>query len=259
MNQLKLTRPLITIDVESTGTNPTTDRIITLAVYRVSPDSYIGRGHWKMNPTVPIPPGATECHGITDADVKDCFTFAQKAKEIDLFFLESGGYDLVGFNLYQFDVPIIIAEFERVGVGTPFPCEGCNIIDASVIFKKKEERTLEAAVKFYCKREHKGAHDALNDCEETYAVLLGQREVYPDVGAMTVAELAKFSQYDGYADLAGKLRFDKDGDLVFNIGEKTRGKKVLTDVGMAEWMLNKDFPSDTKRLLEAELKKGRLL
>lgn len=259
MESLKLTRPLITIDVESTGTNPSTDRIITLAVHRVLTDGYIGHGHWRMNPTVPIPPGATECHGMTDADVKDWPTFKERAQEIALFFDDVLPYDLNGFNLYQFDIPIIIAELERAGIAGKFPCEGCNIIDAGTIFKKMEPRDLTHAVKRYCGKDHAGAHDALADCEATYAVLLGQRAIYPELAAMTVAEMAKFSQHEGFADFAGKLRRDKDGNLIFNIGDKTRGKRVTEDVGFARWMLGKDFPSDTKRLLEAELKKGELI
>lgn len=240
-----LTKPLVSIDTETTGVDPAKDRIITLAIY-IQQGSGVRKREWMFNPGIPIPKGASDIHGIKDADVVDRPSFASHIDEIVEFF--GADYVLVGFNLLRFDIPIIIEELHRAAYKGVWPKEGQLIIDAGNIFKIKEQRTLTAAVRKYCDRDHAGAHGAIADAEATADVLLGQLKQYPDLANMTAEELAKFSTMPGMVDFAGKLGLDKDGDVIFNIG-KVKGTKVKNDEGMARWMLERDFTQDTKRHL----------
>lgn len=240
---MKLTKPLACFDIESTGTDPAKDRIVSLAiVVKYSDDDKVVFNQ-LINPAMPIPPSATECHHITDEMVKDCPEFTFFAATIHAVIM---GCDLLGFGLRNFDVPLLWEEFARCGI--IWDLKGVNIIDCGTIFKKKEERTLTAGLKFYCNEVLGGAHDALNDVNATMKVFNGQRKMYPDLGTMTVEELAKFSEYDRRVDLAGKLVFDKDGDPSYAIGQ-SKGEKVKNNPGMARWMLSKDFTSETKQVL----------
>ena len=233
---------IASIDTETTGVNTETDRIITLAIHR--DDGY--RFEWKCNPGIPIPPGATKIHGITDADVAGCPEFGYIAKDFltDLQICHA----IIGFNIYGFDLLIIMAELARAGITTPFPRPDVLIIDAGTIFKKKEPRTLEAAVQKYCGRQHEGAHGATADAVATADVLAGQLRAYPDLAEMSAEDLAKFSQHDGMVDYAGKLGLDDAGEVIYRIG-KSRGTRVKDDLGMARWILDKDFPEQTKAIL----------
>lgn len=246
LNIMKQTRPIIFFDIESTGTNPAQDKIIELAYKKVFHfDTEAAWQVFRFNPGMPIPPEATECHGITDADVKDEPYFRERCNIVMSDFFEC---DLAGFNLTNFDVPILWEELYRCGL--TWNLEGVNIIDAGTIFKIKEERTLTAAMKFYCQREHEGAHSGKADVTATQDVLLAQLIRYPELQDMTIEQLAKFSQRnETRCDLAGKIVLDKDGDPAYTFGEKTRGVKVKNDIGFAQWMLRKDFSANTKMVL----------
>ena len=243
------------IDVESTGTNPSTDRIISLGAEKRIPNDdgktwALIKKEWKINPGIPIPKEASDVHGITDDMVTDWPTFDEVGSEIWEFL--DGVKVYVGFNIFKFDLLIISEEFSRNGfheLDIDFPQAGVLIIDAGNIFKKKEARTLEAAVEKYVHRKHEGAHSALTDAIATGDVLDGQVALYADLAAMDVTELAKFSEMDGMLDYAGKLGLDKDGQAVYRIGEKTRGVRVKDDLGMAEWMLSRQFSENTKNHL----------
>jgi DNA polymerase-3 subunit epsilon len=232
-------RPLAILDTETTGTNPATDRIIEIAIVRVTPSGTVSRFATLVNPDCPIPAEATAIHGITDEDVKGAPRFfAIAARALELL----SGADLLGFCSAGFDIPLLWEEFFRTGV--VWKIDG-HILDAGSIFKKKQERTLAAALFFYCGQKHDDAHSALDDVEATLKVFEAQLFVYPDLREMTRAQLAEFCKFDDRIDLAGKLIRDKDGDPCFGIGEQ-KGKKIWEDLGFARWMLGKDFPEETK-------------
>lgn len=249
---MKLNRPIVSIDFEATGLSVTKDRIISIAASKLRQFGEDMAGIFErfttlINPTVPISPESTEIHGITDEMVKDAPKFHEKAAELMAFI---DGCDLLGFNLLRFDLPILSEELDRCG--KILDLKGVNIIDAGNIFKLKETRTLEAAMKFYCDKAHEDAHSADADVQATIEVLHGQLARYPDLGEMTVEQLAVFSRMDDNIDLAGKLVRDKDGDACYNFGDK-KGTKVRNDQGLAWWLLGKDFTSDTKRHVKAVL------
>jgi DNA polymerase-3 subunit epsilon len=233
-----------TIDIESTGVNTETDRIITLSVVR---SDMLSVRECQCNPGIPIPPGATEVHHITDDMVKDWKPFRDQAADFVTFL--QGVNALIGFNIYGFDLLMIMAELARAGVTAPFPEPGVVIIDSGTIFHKKEPRTLEAAVQKYCNRKHENAHGATSDALATLDVLHGQLAAYPDLQEMDLTQLATFSQQKGMVDYAGKLGRDAQGEVIYRIGAKTRGVRVKDDIGMAEWMLARDFPKQTKQIL----------
>ncbi len=170
----RLSRPLAFLDLETTGLNPAKDRIIELAVIRVSPNGDVEERVRRFHPGIPIPPEATAIHGITDEDVVHEPPFAARAKALAEF-LES--CDLAGFNLRRFDLPILLREFRRAGV--PFSVEGRRLVDVQTIFHREEPRDLSAAARFYLGREHKEAHSALGDIRTTAAVLAAQLQRYP--------------------------------------------------------------------------------
>jgi len=246
---LQLTRPAVSIDIESTGPEPETDRIIEFGAVLIAPDG--SRASWcqRFNPGIPIPAGATKVHGITDADVADCPRFEEWAPRIRAAL---DGKDLIGFNLWKFDLIIIDQELRRCGFSLNL--DGVRVLDACNIFHKKEPRDLSAAVQKFCGRDHEGAHSAAADAEATVDVLAGQLAAYPDLAAMSLDELAAYSRRDEekkLADLAGKLYYDQEGVLHYNI--RCKGKRdvaVTDDTGFGYWMLRSDFPGSTKDLLD---------
>lgn len=248
--KLNLKRPLVFLDLETTGINVSTDRIVEISLLKVNPN---GKEEWLttlINPEIPIPGKSTAIHGITDEDVADAPSFREIARSIAVF-LE--GCDLAGYNAIKFDIPVLAEEFLRAE--TEFNFRKRKYIDVQVIFHKKEQRTLSAAMKFYCSRDIENAHSAKADTEATYEVLKAQLDRYPDLDN-DVEKLAAFSSFNENVDFAGRIILDEKGIEVFNFG-KYKGKSVekvfREDPSYYAWMMNGDFPLDTKRVL-TELK-----
>ncbi len=245
--KLNLKNPLVFFDLETTGINITKDRIVEISLLKVHPNGKEEIKSRLINPEMPIPPQATAIHGITDDDVKDCPTFKQVAKSLaDM--LE--GCDLAGFNSSRFDVPMLSEEFLRAGVD--FDMSKRKFVDVQIIFHKKEQRTLEAAYKFYCDKELQNAHSAESDTIATYEVLKSQLDRYPDL-ENDVAFLSKeYSSFNNNVDFAGRIILDEKGVEVFNFG-KHKGKpvtQVLRDEpSYYAWMMDGDFPLNTKQAL----------
>lgn len=244
---LKLYRPLVIFDIESTGTDAQKDRIIELGILKIHPSLSVISWNQRFNPDCQIPKEASDVHGITDADVADMPFFRDKALKI-----KQGldNCDLAGFNIKAYDLPLLQAEFDRSGL--VFEWKGRALLDMAVIFKRKEERTLSAAVKFYLNKNHEEAHGAIPDCKATLDVLLAQIERYglPN----DVQNLDSESRYDDEeekADLCGKLIY-VDGKLTYNFG-KEKGKAVKDEKSYARWMLNNDFSCEVKQLIREEL------
>jgi DNA polymerase-3 subunit epsilon len=248
--KLKLSRPLVFFDLETTGTDVARDRIVQISVLKLHPD---GREETKtrlINPTVPIPAAATAIHHITDAEVADQPPFRELARGIHEFLR---GADLAGFNSNRYDLPLLVEEFSRCGM--LFPDPAAKLIDVQIIFHKKEERTLAAAYRFYCNKNLDEAHDAEADVRATLDVFQAQLERYGDLGS-TVGELHVFCESDAIVDFARKLALNDRGEIVFNFG-KNRGKPVLSERDYAEWMLAGDFTENTKSVLRRILKEKR--
>ncbi|PSG88631.1 3'-5' exonuclease [Aurantibacter aestuarii] len=246
--QLKLTKPMCFFDLETTGVNITSDRIVEISILKVFPNGKEERHTWKVNPEMPIPPETTAVHGISDEDVKDAPTFKQLAKDIHNLIKDS---DLAGFNSNRFDIPLLAEEMLRVDMD--FDMKSRVAVDVQTIFHKKEQRTLSAAYKFYCNESLENAHSAEADTVATYEVLKAQLDKYDDL-ENDAKFLAEFSSRKKFADFAGFLIYNKEGQECFSFG-KHKGK-LVTDVleqepGYFGWILNADFPLYTKKVLTA--------
>lgn len=244
--QLNLKRPLLFFDIESTGLNVATDRIVEISMVKVMPDGSRQVKTRRVNPTIPIPEAARAVHGISDGDVKDEPTFSQLAKSM-LQFME--GCDIAGYNALNFDIPMLTEEFMRVGLDPKF--RERNLVDVQVIFYKKEPRTLSGAYKFYCDKNLEDAHTAQADTMATLEVLEAQLDRYPDI-ENDVAALAEYTKRNKMLDYAGRFILDDNDRPVFNFG-KHKGK-LVTDVLANEpsyysWMMDGDFTQDTKNVL----------
>ena len=251
--QLKLDRPLIFFDIEATGLDTAHDRIVELSYIKLHPDGRREERTQRFNPTIPISKEASAITGITDADVADCPTFADQAEELAAVFT---GCDLAGFNSNFYDVPMLVEEFLRTGVA--FDISACRRIDVQAIYHKMEKRNLAAAYRFYCDKELENAHSALADTTATLEVFMGQLDHYGDELPHDVEGLAEFSRFNRNVDLAGRIVLDEQDVPVFNFG-KHRGDSVeqvvLRDPGFISWMMQADFPQNTKQ----ELKRLELL
>jgi DNA polymerase-3 subunit epsilon len=245
---LNLTKPICFFDLETTGVNITTDRIVEISVLKVLPNGKEERKTWLVNPQVPIPKEVTAIHGITDADVADKPSFKEVAKDIYNMIKDS---DLAGFNSDRFDIPLLAEEMLRAEVD--FDMKNRLSIDVQTIFHKMEQRTLSAAYQFYCNKELEGAHGAEADTNATYEVLKAQIAKYDEI-ENNMKFLAEFSTRRQFADFAGFIGYTKKGEECFTFG-KHKGKLVSevleTEPGYFGWLLNADFPLYTKKVLTA--------
>ena len=247
MAKVKLERPLVFFDLETTGTNITKDKIVEISLLKVYPDREEVRSYsQRVNPERHIPEEATAVHHITDDDVKDAPKFREIAQGIAQTFK---GCDIAGFNSTKFDLPLLCEEMARANV--LFDLRNVNLIDVQTIFHKREPRNLTAAYRFYCNKDLEGAHSANADTQATYEVFMAQLERYTDLPD-TMEELAKYSAYGNNADLMGRFIYDDKRQVVVNFG-KHKGKllaKVLKEEpSFYDWMISNDFPIDTKQVL----------
>ncbi|WP_242085364.1 3'-5' exonuclease [Aestuariivivens sediminis] len=246
--QLNLSRPICFFDLETTGVNITSDRIVEIAILKVFPNGKEENKRWLVNPEMPIPKEVTAIHGISDADVADKPIFREIAKDIYNLIKDS---DLGGFNSNRFDIPLLAEELLRAEVD--FDIKNRLTIDVQTIFHKMEQRTLSAAYKFYCDKNLDDAHSAEADTLATYEVLKAQIARYEEIENNTKF-LADFSSRKKFADFAGFIVFNKKGEECFSFG-KHKGKLVTEilekEPGYFGWLLNADFPLYTKKVLTA--------
>ncbi|MFD2541967.1 exonuclease domain-containing protein [Lacinutrix gracilariae] len=245
---LNLTKPICFFDLETTGVNISKDRIVEIAILKVYPDGKEESKTWLVNPEMPIPAEVTAIHGISDKDVADKPTFKELAKEINNVIKDA---DLGGFNSNRFDIPLLAEEMLRAEVD--FDMKNRVSVDVQTIFHKMEQRTLVAAYKFYCNKDLTDAHSAAADTNATFEVLKAQIEKYDSLENDTKF-LADFSSRKKFADFAGFLIFNKNGEECFSFG-KHKNKRVLDvlndEPGYFGWLLNADFPLYTKKVLTA--------
>ena len=246
--ELKLTKPICFFDLETTGINITTDRIVEIAIFKVYPNGNKESKTWLVNPTISIPAETTAIHGISNEKVANEPTFAELASAVYNMIKDS---DLAGFNSDRFDIPLLAEELLRAGVD--FDMKNRVSVDIQTIFHKKEERTLGAAYKFYCGETLENAHSAEADTMATYEILKSQFDRYDDL-PQDMKSLSEYTTRKKTADFAGFIIIDKDGDEAFSFG-KNKGKKVNdvleTEPGYFSWIQNADFPLYTKKVLTA--------
>lgn len=244
--ELNLVKPIIFFDLETTGTDFSKDRIVEICYIKVYPDGREVEYTKRINPEMHIPEGASAVHGIYDADVKDCPTFKEVAREIAN---EFEGSDVAGFNSNRFDLPMLAEEFLRAQVDIDL--SRLRAIDVQVLYHKREPRTLSAAYKFYCGEVLEDAHSALADTRATYEVLKAQLSHYDDM-PNDIEALSKESAFTNNVDFAGRIVYDDNGREVFNFG-KYKGMPVDAvldrDPSYYSWMMNGDFSLNTKQVL----------
>lgn len=251
---LKLTRPLAFIDLETTGINLSTDRIVEIAIVKITVEGEKQVKRKLLNPEMSIPKTSSDIHGITDEMVKDAPTFKQVGNEIKQFLEHC---DLGGYNSNRFDIPLLMEEMLRIGL--EFDMKGRRLVDVQKIFHLMEQRTLSAAYKFYCNKNLEGAHGAEVDATATWEVLEAQVQRYPQLGD-TVESIIKCIGDDQIVDFARRFVME-NGVETFNFG-KYKGKPVA-DVLKSEpqyydWMMKGDFPLHTKQKLTEILKRTLL-
>jgi DNA polymerase III subunit epsilon len=242
---LQLKKPLAFIDLETTGTNLGTDRIVEIAIVKILPDGTRSVKRKIINPEMPIPQASSEIHGFTDEMVKDAPPFKQVAHELKQML---DGCDIAGYNSNRFDIPLLVEEFLRAGVD--FDIKGRRLVDVQKIFHQMEQRTLSAAYKFYCGKTLESAHSAEADASATHEILVAQLDHYPVLGN-TVDTVLKAIGEEVIVDFARRFIFE-NGVEVFNFG-KFKGRPV-SEVLRAEpqyydWMMKGDFPQHTKQKL----------
>ncbi len=245
--KLNLKNPLIFFDLETTGININTDRIVEIAYLKVYPNGNEESKTLRINPKMHIPESSSLVHGIYDKDVADCPTFKEVAQNIANDF---EGTDIAGFNSNRFDVPLLAEEFLRAGIDIDLSSR--KFIDVQVIYHKLEQRTLSAAYKFYCGKDLVDAHSASADVYATYEVLKAQLDKYPDDLQNDMKFLSDYSSFTRNVDFAGRIVLDDKGVPIFNFG-KYKGMAVSEifkkDPGYYSWILSGDFTLNTKHVL----------
>ena len=246
--KLNLQNPIIFFDLETTGVDVAKDRIVELCYIKVFPNGNEESKSMRINPGMPIPKKASDVHGITDEDVKDCPLFKDIAADLYKTF---EGCDLAGFNSNKFDIPLLCEEFLRQGMDFDVSKRRC--IDVQNIYHKLERRTLVAAYQYYCGKDLENAHSALADTRATLEVLEAQLDKYPADLQNDVKFLADYSKMNNNVDFAGRIIRDEKGVEVFNFG-KHKGRPVLDvllrlDPSYYSWMMQGDFAQNTKQVL----------
>ncbi|HBZ34539.1 MAG TPA: DNA polymerase III subunit epsilon [Bacteroidales bacterium] len=243
---MKQDKPIVFFDLETTGLNITTDRIVELSYIIVYPDGTEERNTQRFNPTIPIPPSTTAVHHITDDDVRDCPTFKEKAEQIAQVFTDCY---IAGYNSDHFDLPLLAEEFIRAGIDINL--KNNKTIDVQTIFFKKEPRNLKAAYKFYCDKNLVDAHSANGDTQATYEIFQAQLLRYQDLPA-DISKLSNYTTVKRNADFAGHLIYNDNNIIVFNFG-KHKGKAVTEildkEPSYYDWVMRSEFPAFTKKIL----------
>jgi len=246
--ELKLTKPIVFFDLETTGINIAKDRVVEISILKVYPNGNKESKTWLVNPEIEIPAEVVAIHGISNEKVVTEPTFKELSEEISKLI---AGCDLAGFNSNRFDIPLLAEEMLRAGID--FDMKNRVAVDVQVIFHKKEQRTLSAAYKFYCDKDLENAHSAEADTNATYEILKSQLDRYEDI-ENDIKFLSEFSSHKKRADFAGFLMYDEDDNEVFTFG-KYKGKKVVDvlekDKGYYSWIQKADFPLYTKKVLTA--------
>jgi len=246
--KLKLTKPIVFFDLETTGLEIAKDRIVEISILKIFPNGNKESKTWLVNPTIPIPEEVTKIHGITNEKVENEPTFKEIAENI-LEIIKN--CDLAGYNSNKFDIPLLAEEFIRCG--HDFNMTGTKTVDIQNIFHKIEKRTLEAAYKFYCQKTLENAHSAEADTNATYEILIAQLEKYDEL-ENNIDFLAEFSNRRGkLADLAGFIRYNEKNEKIFSFGKyKNKSLKSIwkENPGYFSWFIQANFPKFTQAIIK---------
>ena len=249
--KIKLSRPFVVLDLETTGVWLEKDKIIEVGLIKCLPDGPTESYARKVNPGIPIPAVITELTGISDDDVKSAPYFNQIAIEI-LDFI--GTSDLGGFNVERFDLPLLAREMSEAG--HLFGWKSRNIYDAQQVYHYHEKRDLKAAYRFFCDKELEGAHSAMNDTEATLRVLAAQIEKYGGgEGNLESLQGFGYQKREYFYDKTGKFRW-WNGEVHPSFGKYA--KYSLRELAHKHrsylaWMLKSDFSAEVKDLVENAL------
>ncbi len=257
LKHIVLERPLVVLDLETTGTQVEADRIVEISMLKLSPDGTRRTATRRLNPGIPIPPEATAVHGITDRDVAGLESFRQIARRVAVF-LE--GCDLCGYNIWNFDLKLLRTEFKRAEI--PFSTRDRYIVDPCRIFHRRESRDLTAALRFDCGKAHQGAHGAEADVMAALLVLEGQVERYGDL-PRTIPEIHASLEFPDFVDSEGKFVRREDGAVIFAFGKKHPGKQLdevlRSDPEYLEWMVNQgSFSEEVRSIVRRALRNRRV-
>lgn len=228
---------ILFFDLETTGVDTKTDRIVEICMILKDMETGSTQTYKTLvNPTIPIPAGASDVHGITDEKVKDAPKFSEIAETVHKAL---GKRALCGFNSNAFDVPFLFNELERAGIKWDWKAH--KLIDAGNIFKKREPRTLSAASIFYTGSDHTNAHEAESDVICTINVLESQMNRY----GIPLDQLEEESLMGGKpVDINRYFVYDENEEIIINFG-KHKGQKAKDQKSYLSWMLSSNFPSDT--------------
>ena len=244
--KLNLKNPIVFFDLETTGINVSSDRIVEITYLKVEPNGNKTSKTLRINPQMHIPEQASAVHGIYDQDVADCPAFRQVAASIAK---DIEGCDLAGYNSINFDIPLLVEEFLRADVDVDLKKR--KFVDVMVIFYKQEPRNLSAAYKFYCGKDLSNAHSSEADTMATLEILEAQLCRYGDL-ENTVDFLSEYSSHNKNVDYAGRIIYDDKKREIFNFG-KYKGMLVVDvfrrDPSYYQWMMNGDFPLYTKKVI----------
>ncbi len=257
--ELKLKRPIAFIDIETTGLQVATDKIVEISIVKIHPNGKREIKTRRINPEMPIPKESSEIHGIYDDDVKDEPTFKQLARSLDDFIKNC---DLAGYNSNKFDIPLLAEEFLKAGID--FEVENRSLLDVQNIFHKMEQRTLVAAYKFYCEKDLTNAHSAEADTMATLEIMESMLDRYADTvfkdkkGNISkpivndVKALSEFSTVNRHVDLIGHIVYNEQNEPIFNFG-KYKGVLVsevfAKEPSYYDWMMKGQFPEYTKKVI----------
>lgn len=245
MTNLQLTRPIVFIDLETTGTNKQQDRIVEICVIKINPNGTEETLKSVINPKIPIPVESIQIHGIKDIDVQGMPTFEEFSKKL-IDFIE--GCDLGGFGT-NFDLTVLECEFKRSGIN--YSREGRKILDVKLIYNKLEPRDLSSAHLKYCGKILENAHRADVDVRATIDVLESQLE-QNSILPRDISNLCEFCNPidPSWIDSDGKFAWF-DGKAIINFGKhqnKTLEFMSKSDISYLQWIINTDFPIEAKIL-----------
>lgn len=255
---MKINKPLVFFDIESTGLDITKDKIIEITILKLSISGRKNSFTFRINPEIPIPSENSKIHGIYDKDVKNSPSFKKVGNKIKKLLYKC---DLVGFNILKFDLPILIEEFKNNKIS--FSINNINIIDVQKLYHLMEKRNLSSAYKFYCNKTLKNSHSSFSDTMATYEIFLNQLKKYDnqEVFDLKGNKMGKISKNlnkinntlnNNMIDLEGRFIMDND-DPVFNFG-KYKGKKIKEilkkNPGYFNWIIKGKFSNDTKENLK---------
>lgn len=220
--KLKIDKPIIFFDCETTGLNISTSRIIQLAMLKISPNGETDTKEFLINPSIHIPQETTAIHGITDKMVESQPTFAQVAEQISNFLTLHTAY-LAGYNIMNFDLPLLTEEFRRIyGANISLGWEYHSgyelddnwifnefyhsVLDVYRLFRSLgySPRSLKAIYEryYHCSPHH--MHNAMGDIISTIDILDFLLNEHPEL-PVTLPELSIYFKDKHWIDSQGRL------------------------------------------------------